>query len=233
MKKLKKIAIIPAAGKGERMQSKIKKQYILLKGIPVLSHTIKAFNDCELIDEIFLVIPKNDHEYCKKKIIAPFNFKKIHLICGGRQRQFSVFNGLKHIKEKKNYNKNSIVLIHDGVRPFIEKSIIKKAIKKALKYSACIPAIKITDTIKKVSSDLRIKQTIKDTDLYLAQTPQAFKFELILDAFNYAFKTSFCGRDEASIVEHFGHKVYIIDGSSKNIKITTPDDIKNLKTYFV
>ncbi len=223
----KHFVIIAAAGKGLRMGSEIKKQYLFLDGIPILARTMLAFDKCDHIHEIILVIPKEDKEYCKKYIIGPFEFiKKIHLVQGGEKRQDSVLNGLKFIKNKKIKNKKNktIVLIHDGVRPFVDQRIIKDCIKNAIKYGACIPGVKITDTIKEVVSGSIIKKTLRRERLYKAQTPQAFKFDLILSAFDHALKTFFSGTDEASIIEHFGARVHIIKGSELNIKITTSED---------
>ncbi len=218
--------IIVAAGMGVRMGSKIRKQYICLEGIPILARTIMAFDSCDQLHEIVLVITKQDHEYCRKHIINPFGFtKKIHLVEGGKERQDSVLKGLKKVREERTDDKQTIVLIHDGVRPFVNQNIIQKCIQKTIEYGACIPAVKITDTVKQVRPDLIIQKTIDRQFLYIAQTPQAFKLDLILLAFDHAGKTCFSGTDDASLVEHLGEKVVIIKGSNLNIKITTQEDL--------
>jgi len=218
--------IIVAAGMGVRMGSKTKKQYLCLEGIPLLSRTIMAFDTCDQVHEIVLVITKQDHEYCRKHIINPFGFnKKIHLVEGGKERQDSVLNGLKKVREEITDDKQTIVLIHDGVRPFVNQNIIQKCIQKTIEYGACIPAVKITDTVKQVRPDLIIQKTIDRQFLYIAQTPQTFKLDLILLAFDHAGKTCFSGTDDASLVEHLGEKVVIIKGSNLNIKITTQEDL--------
>jgi 2-C-methyl-D-erythritol 4-phosphate cytidylyltransferase len=219
-------AIVVAGGKGLRMGSKIKKQYLHLDGVPVLTRTIMAFEKCESVHEIVLVIPKTDIDICKKNIIEPYGFKKnIRLIEGGEQRQNSVLNGLKYVCERKNPEKEIIVLIHDGVRPFIDQNLIKGSIKNAIKFGACIPGVKICDTIKKINPDLTVDKTIERDCLYSVQTPQVFKLGLILNAFDHAVKTSFTGTDDASLVEYSGQKVHVIEGSKLNIKITTPEDL--------
>ena len=236
MHQFQNFAIIVAAGKGLRMGPKIKKQYLYLDKIPILTRTIMAFDTCDQLHEIVLVIPEQDHEYCKKHIIQPFGFvKKIHLVKGGKERQDSVLNGLKRVCDRRRHDKETIVLIHDGVRPFIDQNMIKECIKNTIEYGACIPAVKITDTIKQVCTDLSIQKTINRQFLYTAQTPQTFKLDLILRAFDYAIKTCFSGTDDASLVEHLGDRVVIVKGSKLNIKITTNQDLvlgKYLLTRF-
>ena len=222
----KTIAIIVAAGSGIRMGSDIKKQYIELVNIPILSRTVIAFDKNERISKIVLVIPKTDFEYCQNKIIDPFGFKKeIVLVEGADERQTSVFNGLKHIRETIDSTDRLIVLIHDGVRPFVEQSVISESIASCISVNACIPALKISDTVKKVNHRRQIELTLNRDELYQAQTPQAFKFSLIYDAYEHALKTQFHGTDDASLVEHLGHDVHIIPGSKFNLKITQPDDL--------
>jgi len=226
MYQIQNFAIIVAAGKGLRMGSKIKKQYLNLEGIPILARTIMAFDNCDQINEIVLVIPKIDHDYCKKHIIDPFDFvKKIYLVEGGNKRQDSVLNGLNCVHDIMSLDKEVIVLIHDGVRPFVNQEMIENCIQNAIEYGACIPAVKITDTVKQLRCDLSIQKTINRQFLYTAQTPQTFKIDLILRAYKHAGKTGFYGTDDASLVEHLGDKVVIAKGSNRNIKITTKQDL--------
>jgi 2-C-methyl-D-erythritol 4-phosphate cytidylyltransferase len=226
MDELRHFAIIVAAGKGLRMDLKIKKQYLHLDGIPILTRTIMTFDRCDPVHEIILVVPKQEKAYCKTKIIDPYGFKKqIHLIEGGKERQDSVLNGLNYIRNKMSRDKEAIVMIHDGVRPFVSQNMIKNCIKNAIEHGACIPAVRITDTVKQVSPDLVIQKTISRENLYKAQTPQTFELDLILRAFEHAGRILFLGTDDASLVEHLGHKVVIIKGSKRNVKITTPEDL--------
>lgn len=208
------------------MGSKTKKQYLCLDGIPILTRTIMVFDQCEQLHEIVLVVPQEEMAYCKKHIIGPFGFtKKIHLVEGGKERQDSVLNGLKKVRDRMNLEKETIVMIHDGVRPFVDQCTIEDCIHNAIEYGACIPAVKITDTVKQVFEDLSIQKTLNRENLYKAQTPQSFKMDLIWRAFEYAMTTSFSGTDDASLVEHAGQKVFAIKGSKLNIKITTPEDL--------
>ena len=228
----KNFVIIVAAGKGLRMGAATKKQYLCLDEIPILTHTIMAFDRCDSIHEIILVIPEKDQHYCQKYIIDPFVFtKNIHIAQGGKKREDSVSNGLKMICERIESVNKTIVMIHDGVRPFVDDSIIKNCINGAIQYGACIPAVKITDTIKQVCSDKEInsgsfiQKTINRESLYSAQTPQTFKLDLILKAFDHAKKNGFSGTDDASLIEYSGYNVYIAKGSKFNIKITTQEDL--------
>ncbi|MCP4671504.1 MAG: 2-C-methyl-D-erythritol 4-phosphate cytidylyltransferase [Desulfobacula sp.] len=218
--------IIVAAGIGLRMGSTIKKQYLCLDKIPILAHTVKVFDKCDYINEMILVVSEKDKDYCQTNIIAPFEFKKnIHLVQGGKTRQDSVFNGLKYLQECVDSAKKTIVMIHDGVRPFVDDTIIINCINGAIKHGCSIPAVKITDTIKQVDQDFCVQKTLNREMVYCAQTPQAFKMDLILNAFGHAVKNNFSGTDDASIIENAGHKVYIVEGSKHNIKITTPEDL--------
>jgi 2-C-methyl-D-erythritol 4-phosphate cytidylyltransferase len=159
-------------------------------------------------------------------MIDPFGLtKKIHLVAGGQQRQDSVLNGLTLIRDRMNCEQDTIVMIHDGVRPFVDQFLIEACIQKAGKYGACIPAVKITDTVKQVSGDGFVHRTLDRETLYKAQTPQTFKMALIWGAFEHAGATSFSGTDDASLVEHYGRKVTTTRGSDLNIKLTTPDDL--------
>jgi len=225
-------AVVVAAGSGLRMNSETKKQYLLLNGIPILTRTVMAFCTIEDIGKIILVVPENDMEYCKSKLLEPYGVgNKIHLVAGGNHRQDSVFNGLKYIRNTLSARTDAVVLIHDGVRPFVDRDIIGNCIKKVLPSEACVPGIGIPDTVKQALPDLSVEKTINREHLYLIQTPQCFYLNPILAAFEYAIKTSFLGTDDASIFEHFGGKVQIIKGSKLNIKITTPEDLSLGELY--
>ncbi len=208
------------------MGAKEKKQYLCLDNMPILARTILCFGHCDKIHEIVLVVPRDDRAYCQQKIIDPLKLtKKIHLVTGGNKRQDSVWNGLKKVAALNRSQKNTMVLIHDGVRPFVDERTIEDCMMTARKHGACIPGVKLTDTIKTAGADGYILNTLDREVLFSAQTPQAFELELIMQAFDHAAQTSFSGTDDASLVEHFGRKVFIVPGSKLNIKITTPDDL--------
>jgi len=214
-------AIIVAAGSGIRMQDAMRKQYMLLSGIPILGHTLRVFDECDMIDEMILVIPKDDVDYCNEKIISPLKLhKKIQLIDGGIERCDSVYNGLMAVDKK-----TDIVVIHDGVRPFIHTDQIKKCIDEAIKSGACILGIPAHDTVKYVDASGNIIKTLERNSLQLAQTPQVFKYDIILEAHQCAKKDGFVSNDDAQLVERIGKDVRVIKGSRLNIKITEKDDL--------
>ncbi len=213
-------AIIVAAGKGIRMNDTVKKQYLPLAGRPVLSHTLAVFDECNLISKIFLVVSQNDFDYCRNNILPMLN-KEIQLVAGGKERQDSVYNGLIAVG-----GNNGIVIIHDGVRPFANKEMLKSCVKGAKKHGACIIGVPVQDTLKKISSSGDIEKTIERSNIWIAQTPQAFQYEIIKKAHENARLRGHAGTDDAFIVEQMGTPVKIIKGNKNNIKITTREDLK-------
>jgi 2-C-methyl-D-erythritol 4-phosphate cytidylyltransferase len=214
-------AVIVAAGKGVRMNRPTPKQYLDLGGIPLLSRTLQVFDCCVSIDKIILVVPEADIKFCNEKIINPSEIrKKIITVAGGPERQASVFNGLLAVDEKK-----SIVVIHDGVRPFVSPSLIEECVRMAALNGACIAGIPASDTLKSADDSGFIKKTLERDSVWLAQTPQAFDYALIKKAHETANKEGFTGTDDALLVERLGERVKIIRGSASNIKITDPEDL--------
>jgi len=214
-------AIIVAAGKGSRMKGPTRKQYLELSGRPVLSYSLIIFDACTLIEEIFLVVPKNDIDACQNKIISSLNLKKkVQLISGGVHRQDSVYNGLLSIGKQ-----SDIVVIHDGVRPFVRPEDLTACIRCAKKVDACILGTPASDTLKRVDKSQRIEKTLDRKNIWLIQTPQAFKYDLIMEAHEAARRDGVIGTDDASLVERLGKDVKIIDGNRYNIKITVKEDL--------
>ena len=216
---MKVSAIIPAAGQGTRMQAKVAKQYLLLNRKPVLDHTLRTFASCELIDSIILVVPASDVEGMRSQYLQAGG-KVDQVIAGGEKRQDSVNNGFNALATD-----TEIVLVHDGVRPFVSSEIIANAIATAAKQGAVITAIPVSDTLKKVDSEHQVTRTVDREGLWRVQTPQAFQYNLLKRAFAKAYENSFYGTDEASLVEHMGGIVSVIPGSELNIKITRPEDL--------
>ena len=216
-------AIIVAAGKGIRMDDNVRKQYLLLDNRPLISHTIEVFDECNIIDEIFLVVPEEDFVFCNENILNQQNFqKKVSLVPGGVRRQDSVYNGLLAID---NIIDDSIIVIHDGVRPFIRSEQLTECITCATDYDACIFGIPAYDTLKRVNSSGFIEDTIERNTIWLAQTPQAFKYNLIRRAHENAIRAGINGTDDAMLVEQLGIRVKVVTGSRCNIKITTREDL--------
>ena len=221
-------AIIVAAGKGIRMKGTMRKQYLDLSGRPVLAHSIMAFDSCTLVAEIYLVVPKEDVEYCQNKILSLLDLKnQINLVHGGAKRQDSVYNGLQAIAKN-----TDTVVIHDGVRPFIQPEDLKECILGSKKYGACILGTPASDTLKSVDKSDIIETTLPRENIWLAQTPQAFQYDLILKAHETARRDGYVGTDDASLVERLGEDVKIINGGRFNIKITKKEDLAVAKAMF-
>ncbi|MBM4340801.1 MAG: 2-C-methyl-D-erythritol 4-phosphate cytidylyltransferase [Deltaproteobacteria bacterium] len=218
---MKADAIIVSAGKGQRFMEGRKKQYFSLGGKPILAHTLDQFDACPLIHSILLVVGQEDQDYCLKEIIEKFRYRKISQITpGGKRRQDSVKNGLDALSSR-----SEIIVIHDGVRPFVTKEMIEDSIRSAIRFGAAIIAMPVKDTIKMAHNDGTILKTLDRETLYQAQTPQAFQSSLIREAYSRAKEDNFVGTDDASLVERLGKKVHILPGSYTNIKITTPEDL--------
>jgi 2-C-methyl-D-erythritol 4-phosphate cytidylyltransferase len=214
-------AIVVAAGKGKRMGGDSPKQYLPLVNRPILCHTLAAIHSCGSIDRIILVLAEQDYSFCRENILAPLDLEeKVQLVPGGETRQESVYNGLQSIEEN-----NGIVVIHDGVRPFVRPEEIEACITSAAESGACILGIPVHNTLKQVDATGHIKKTTPRNSVWQAQTPQCFQLSLIKKAHVAAKRDGYSGSDDALLVERLGKPVNIIDGSRYNIKITTQEDL--------
>ncbi|HCQ91540.1 MAG TPA: 2-C-methyl-D-erythritol 4-phosphate cytidylyltransferase [Clostridium sp.] len=216
----KNVAVILAAGKGKRMGANKNKQFLEMKEKPILYYTLKAFSNCNLIDEIILVAAKDEIEYCRKEIIEKYRFEKVtSIVSGGKERQHSVLNGLLAIKNC------DIVIIHDGARPFVDNNIINTGIMYAEKYGAVACGVKPKDTIK-VKNEYGFSINTPDREtLFAVQTPQSFKYDIILNCHKKVNKDNISVTDDTMVVEQYGYKVYLYEGNYNNIKITTTEDL--------
>ncbi|MFH1784510.1 MAG: 2-C-methyl-D-erythritol 4-phosphate cytidylyltransferase [bacterium] len=214
-------AIIVAAGKGRRMNSSKPKQFLRIGNKPILAHTIDVFETSPVVSEIILVVGSPMLDYARRSIVAKNGFKKVKdIVAGGKLRQDSVYNGLKNISRDC-----SIVLIHDGVRPFITHAMIRNVVGGAKRHKACIFALPVKETVKKVTRGGIVRQTLNRDELVLVQTPQAFRYDVIMKAYEKATRKKICATDDAMIAEKAGVKVKVLPGRRENIKITTPDDL--------
>ena len=215
------IAVIPAAGIGSRMHADRAKQVLELGGVPLLVHTLRRFEACEAIDQVVLVLqPDLTSEVFS--LLSKHNLKKIvRVVAGGAERQDSVYRGLQVIKEET----AGIVVVHDAVRPFIRPEEIRLVVERAEKKGAAILALHAVDTIKQVRKST-IRRTLDRNLIYQAQTPQAFRYAILLEAYEKACADGFRATDDAQLVERTRHKVSVVDGSPINIKITRPFDLK-------
>ena len=213
-------ALIAAGGRGERIGGILPKQFVEIKKKPVLAYTVEKFEKCELIDEIILVVPEDYMSFCSYNIVDVGDFKKVkRILSGGKERQDSVYKGLLALPKD-----TDIVIIHDGVRPFISTEKIGKSIEMCKKEKAIILALPVNDTVKKVEEEY-VVTTLDREKLWIAQTPQTFEYKLILEAYKKAIEDGFTGTDDSSLVERLGFKVRVLEGESQNIKITTPEDL--------
>ena len=212
--------VIVAAGTGTRMNMGINKQFIKLEGKEIIYYTIEKFYRNENIEDIVVVVKEEEAEFFRKKILDKYNFKNIKIAYGGKERQDSVYNGLKSL------DKNcDIVLIHDGARPFVSDKIINKSIEEAKENKAVVVGVPVKDTIKVIDNDNNIVDTPNRSLLWAVQTPQTFDYNLLIKSYEDAFKENFYGTDDAMLVERIGYKVKMVEGSYNNIKITTQEDL--------
>ncbi len=216
---MKVSAIIPAAGLGLRMGSDIAKQFLLLDGKPILHHTLSVLDHCSAVDEIVLVVSENEIEAVQTQS-ADSHPKVTRVVAGGKERQDSVGNGLRSLDSD-----TDIVVVHDGVRPFVSPELIRETVEAAQDFGAAIAAIPLSDTLKKVSEDGRVERTFDRQGLWRVQTPQTFQYALLKQAFEKARSDGFYGTDEGALVEYLGKDVKVIPGSEFNIKITSSEDL--------
>lgn len=212
-------AIVLAGGRGKRMNYHKSKQFIEIKGKPVLVYTLEKFIYNKSIDEVILVLPEDEVDYCKKEVLQRYSLKVDRIVIGGKERQDSVFNALEAME------KADIVLIHDGARPFINEKIIEEGIKYANIYGAAAPGVTPKDTIKVKNEDNISVDTPDRNTLVAVQTPQCFKYDEIYQCHRKIKEENAIVTDDTSVVERYGHKVYLYEGDYTNIKITTPEDL--------
>ena len=216
------IALIVFGGKGERISSRVPKQFIKINGKDLVGYTIEAFERHPLIDSILLVAPTNYLTYTKNLVLTSRFSKVVNVIEGGSNRQESVRNGLNALKCHDNDN----VLIHDGDRPLVSDALITLCLRELGSHNALIPVIKSEDALQEVSNSGR-KYT-KDNIMYDIQTPQCFKFKLIKDAHNKLKNEEFS--DDASLIEELGGEVFLVLGEKSNFKVTKDQDLDYLKS---
>jgi len=219
------LAIIPAAGSGLRMGGSTPKQFLYLEGVPIFVHTLRKFAASEVIGEIFLAVRPEEMERASREIATERFAKNLRLVAGGASRQETVARCLDEAPPE-----TEVVVVHDAVRPFIDLAKIREVVDAARKDGAAILGIPSVDTVKKVERQT-ILGTIPRERIVLAQTPQAFRYALLRQAFDRALAEGYGGTDESSLVEHEGHPVTVLMGSDRNIKITKPSDLPLARLY--
>ncbi|MGN6566679.1 MAG: 2-C-methyl-D-erythritol 4-phosphate cytidylyltransferase [Flavipsychrobacter sp.] len=210
-----KYAVLVAGGKGLRMGTALPKQFLPLQGKPVLYHTIHAFKTAFPDIHLILVLPQDQISYTQMVLQAFPERLDITVVGGGETRFHSVQNGLKAVGE------NSIVFVHDGVRPLVSVDLIQRCYYQAIEKGSAIPAVQVTDSMRIVEDD--DSRPVDREYMRIIQTPQTFRSNIIVPAFQQTYQSSFT--DEATVVESFGTNIYLIEGERSNIKVTTPEDM--------
>lgn len=225
-------AIVLAAGQGKRMGTKIQKQYLELNGKPVVYYSLAVFEKSPLIDEIILVVGKDQETYCRREIVDRYGFQKVkQIVEGGAERYHSVYHGLCSVNKATDY-----VFIHDGARPFVNEEMIERAYEMVCVEGACVVGMPVKDTIKIVDEQLYARETPPRKDVWLVQTPQVFSYHLVMEAYQKLLERegdlTVQVTDDAMVVEVIlGHPVKMTKGSYENIKITTPEDLKTATAF--
>jgi 2-C-methyl-D-erythritol 4-phosphate cytidylyltransferase len=228
---MKVAVILPAAGLGTRMgkgsaekSGTSRKQFMLLDGSPILAHTVRKFAASDRVSEILVAVRPEDREWVESMLSGEFPGDRVRVVQGGNSRQESVQNALGALDPD-----TDLVAVHDAVRPFIDLETIHKVFDEAAEFGAAIVAVPAIDTVKQVTrgtEHVRVRSTIPREKLVMAQTPQVFRYELLLRAFNLARVDGFTGTDESSLVERLDVEVSVVLGSDRNIKITKPGDME-------
>ncbi len=216
------IAIIVAGGKGKRMKSKVNKILLSLEEKPVIYHTIKKFQDCSYVEKIILVVNEDNFDEIQG-LAQKYKFDKvIKIVRGGKERQDSVYNGIKAIE---NAEDDEAVLIHNAANPFVSEQTIKDVINTVKEHGAAAAALPSEDTLKEVDKDGFVLSTLDRNKIWRMQTPQGMKYRIAKKAFSKAYEKGYCATDDVALVERIGKKVKIVETNKENIKITTPEDL--------
>jgi 2-C-methyl-D-erythritol 4-phosphate cytidylyltransferase len=222
---MKRVAVIPSAGRGARMggsgsAGRKNKNYLPIRGVPVIALTLKVFDSSPVIDSIVLVVPPGDVDFCRDEIVAEHGIGKVsHIVPGGSERQDSIRNGLAKVGHDA-----GIIVVHDGARCLVTGALIESAVRAAEEVGAAVTAVPVKDTIKTVRDGL-VQRTLVREELRAVQTPQAFGAEILRRAYDEAYADGVLATDCAALVERLGAPVAVVPGAYENIKITTPEDL--------
>ena len=234
---MKVAVIMPAAGLGTRMgrssaekTGTSRKQFMLLEGSPIVLHTVRKFVASDRVGEVVVAVRAEDLEWVGAMLAREFRRDLVRVVEGGNSRQQSVENALAALEPD-----TDLVAVHDAVRPFIDLEVIHKALDEAAETGAAIVGVVPVDTVKQVSRSTgraRVRSTLQRDRLVLAQTPQVFRYDLLVRAFQAARNDGFIGTDESSLVERLDVEVSVVLGSDRNIKITRPGDMDLARLFF-
>lgn len=224
---MKCTAIVLAAGKGSRMDSSIQKQFMDLGGFPLIYYSLAIFEE-SCVDDVILVAGRDDLEYCRTQVVGKYGFQKVRrIVPGGSERHLSVYEGLCAA------GGTDIVLIHDGARPFVTDGIIKRAIQAAEEFGSGVAAVPVKDTVRIADHSQFSVETPDRSGVWLMQTPQAFRYAQILRAYEKIIGQH-AGNvtDDAMALElAFGQRIKLVEGSYRNIKVTTPEDMEIAEVF--
>ena len=197
------------------------KQFLQIDGREILARTLEAFEHCAVITEIWVIVAAEQCAWCHEAIVQRYGFHKVRgVVAGGVTRQESVWRGLQRVAETV-----EMVVVHDGVRPFVTACLVHQTLASASRHGAAIAAVPLKDTLKRVSEAGTVEDTVPRERLWRVQTPQAFQSALLRAAFEHAWRQGIEATDEAGLIEALGHPVQVVPGYEHNVKITTPDDL--------
>jgi 2-C-methyl-D-erythritol 4-phosphate cytidylyltransferase len=218
---MKTVAIVPAAGTGSRMNRGVSKQYLSLAGKPVLVRALEALEASPCVESLYVVVPPQDVTAVRDGMLPSWGLGKVAgIVPGGMERQDSVRAGLDAVGRDAD-----IVIVHDGVRPLVSAELVERCVRAAAEDGAATLGVPAKDTVKEVAPDGRIVRTCDRSVLWLTQTPQAFRRDILERAHREAVRDGFRGTDDTALVERLGVRVRMVPGDYRNIKITTPEDL--------
>lgn len=229
-------AVVLAAGQGKRMGTPVQKQYIELRGNPLICYTLAVFQESDIIDDVVLVVGEGQEDYVYDQIVRKYHFYKVKAIVkGGEERYASVWNGLKVIKNGAvpGVYPNGYIFIHDGARPFIDEGILERAYEAVTRFGACVAGMPSKDTVKLVDQNGFARVTPRRKDVWAVQTPQVFDSSLIIEAYSALMEEEDIQvTDDAMVIEQMSDiPVKLFEGSYENIKITTPEDLEIAEVF--
>lgn len=218
-------ALIPAAGAGSRMGGGVNKPFLEILGVPILVRTLQAFEAHEGVAAMTVMAAPGE-ESRVEALIAGAGLAKVRAVrTGGATRQATVLFGLRYLAGQ-GFPPDGLVLVHDGARPLVTRVVIDACIDGARRFGACGAAVPVKDTIKRADPDGLVRETLDRSRLFAIQTPQAFRFQLLLSAHESAAAGGFDATDDLALLERAGGSVRLVAGDYRNLKVTTPEDLR-------
>jgi 2-C-methyl-D-erythritol 4-phosphate cytidylyltransferase len=216
-----------AAGQGTRVGGGMNKVFLPLRGKPIVVHALELFQASPTVDWVVLVVAEADLAYCRREILGCFPLPKVReLVVGGSTRAESEYKALQALRTAIEAGRVGFVLVHDAARPLARPELVEAVVEGARESGACIPALPSKDVVLRVASAGRVAEVYPPESVWAAQTPQAFEAGLLLSSYDRAWQAGFASTDTASAVEWAGHRVRIVAGDERNLKVTTPDDLR-------